>query len=128
MWKLANKEREAVLKLEPFKRYTYSIKRIADTETVYSLRHKDGTWALAELDNRTLLSIWPHADFAQSAVAEEWEGYGICEIPLEEFTDAILPSFDPALLINVFSIADKSGFVVDQQELLRDLKEELSNY
>ncbi len=117
-----------VLDLEPFQRYAYTISQLADNEVVYSLRRADGALAVAELDQQPFLSIWPHPEFAQQTAAQQWPGYAVCEIPLAEFTLSLLPSLDERLLFNVFGIGDQTGFMVNQQELLRDIVAALNKY
>lgn len=124
-----DKEVEATSKLEPIKRYQYFIKRVADSEIMYSLKDREGQWALADVEGRTVFSIWSAAEFASACAVGEWEDFSVTEISTEEFEDEIIDEIDQNnYLINVFSIKEKSGFVVDLSEFARDLSEEMKKY
>lgn len=127
--KVNDKEIEAISKLEPIKRYQYFIKRVADSEAMYSLIDKEGNWALADVEGRTVFSVWSASEFASACALGEWEGFSVKEIAMEEFEDQIIDEIDQNnYLINVFSIKGKSGFVVDLSEFARDLSEEMKKY
>ncbi|MCC2544988.1 DUF2750 domain-containing protein [Hymenobacter sp. BT175] len=128
MSNLTPTEKTSVLGLEPYSRYAYSISQFADSEVVYSLQRADGGLAVAELDNQPFLSIWPHPEFAQTTGEQQWPGYQVCNIPLADFTLSLLPSLDERILFNVFGIGDCTGFMVNQQELLRDIVAALNKY
>ena len=49
------KEIENILKLNPFDRYQYFIRKIADWETAYTLIFPDGNYAISTIDDKNLL-------------------------------------------------------------------------
>jgi hypothetical protein len=117
-------EMEKVAALPPFDRYQYTIKKVADFGQAYTLVHEDGTRALADADGKTLLSVWPAASYAKRNAIGEWLHCQAQNISLEQ-----LISVEPdEVLVNVFSVNGKAGFIVSPEELKRDLKEELEQY
>jgi hypothetical protein len=127
--KISDKEIEAVSKLEPLERYQYFMKKVADTEKMYSLVDKEGNFALSDVEINVLFSLWPAPEFALKCAQGAWEGFTVKEITIEDFEDNILDIVsDNNWLINVFSIECKTGFVVDFGEFARDLSHELKKY
>jgi len=122
-------EVDKVSVLKPFDRYRYTIKKIADFELIYTLAHEDRTWALAEVEGRTIVSLWPAAVYAQANATDVWANYQVLAIPLNELLSTHLESFEKnGFLLNVFSKPGKTGFVVSCDEFRTSLEEELDNY
>jgi hypothetical protein len=57
-------EVDKVLPLKPLDRYKYTVKKVADFKLIYTLIHEDGTWALADIEKKTIVSLWPAAVYA----------------------------------------------------------------
>jgi hypothetical protein len=126
---LSSKEFEAICKLEPFDRYKYCIKKFADIEMVFSLVNAQNEFAIAEVNDKFLVSLWPSKEFALTLKTGNWLQYFELEISLESFNRKYLPQFQQkGYLLNIFPLFDKSGFVVDINEFVGDLNRELSKY
>lgn len=127
--RLTEKEIESVSNLEAYERYKYFIKRVADTELLYTLIDSDNKFVLAEVESQILFSVWSAPEFALLNATGEWTSCLVHEITLENFEEEIIDQIAAGgWLINVFSIKGKSGFVVDFNEFARDLSEELRKY
>ena len=127
--KISEKEVQALSKLEPFKRYQYFIKRVADAETLYTLLDKDGDFALSDVEDKVMFSVWPAAEFAAQCAFDEWDGFTVQEVSLEEFENQLIDQIEENhWLLNVFAINRNTGFVVDINEFARDLSDELKKY
>lgn len=127
--KITNKEIEAVSQLEAFQRYEYFIKRVADSEKMYTLVDENGTFAIADIENSAVLSVWSASEFAEENVVDEWRSFSVKEITLEEFEEEIIDMIEKNnWLMNVFSIKGKSGFIVDINEFAKDLSIEMQKY
>ncbi|SEW25296.1 Protein of unknown function [Chryseobacterium wanjuense] len=121
-----SKEFENILKLEPLKRYQYFIKKIADFEELWTIIDEDGSYALSDIDNFTLISFWTAEEFVISNLNEGWENCKPIKLTLEDLQDDLFDIIaSENYLINVFPINGKSGFVVSLNEFRRDLDEEL---
>jgi hypothetical protein len=126
--RINEKEIEAVEKLAPFERYNYLIKRIANLEVMFSLKKGD-EWAIAEVEDNLLFSLWSAKEFALLNATDAWTGFTTVEINFEMFEGEIIPLIkERNYLLNCFPTNGRSGFIVDIDEFLRDLKEELENY
>jgi hypothetical protein len=127
--KIDQKEIESVCSLEPFKRYKYFIKRVADSEYVYSLETSEGNWASSTVKDYTLYPVWSAREFALNCAINQWSGFNVIETSLEDFMEIRLLEVEKdGLLLNVFPVPTRTGFVVKIDEFLRDIREELQNY
>ncbi len=126
---LSSQEIESVSKLEPFKRYTYFIKKIADFEEIWTIVDKNGDIALADIDHKTFISFWSHEDYIQSNLENGWKDCQPFKITLDDFEDTIIALINENdYLLNIFPVMGKSGFIVNLNEFMRDLNEELEQY
>ncbi len=122
------KEIENILKLTPFERYQYFIRKIADWEIAYSLIFLDGNYAISTIDDKKIFPIWSAKEFAELSKTNGWESCNIIELTFDDFEETLFDYIDENnLLLNVFPI-DKTGFVVSLEEFAKDLKEELEQY
>jgi len=127
--KVNQKELESVSNMEPFKRYQYLIKRIADSEKIYTLQSDDGDWASSTVKNHNLFPIWSASEFASNAAIDAWSSFIVVEEDIYNFMEATLHEIESdGFLLNVFPVGDTTGFVVKPDEFTRDLREELKNY
>jgi hypothetical protein len=123
------KEIENVIKLDAYARYQYLIKKVADSGILFSLKNDENDWALAEVDNNKLFSIWSSKEFAAINAIGAWSSYNPFQISLEVFKEEIEPLIkENGYLLNIFSSLNKTGFIVMLEEFLRDLGEELEKY
>ncbi|MBO9674161.1 MAG: DUF2750 domain-containing protein [Sphingobacteriaceae bacterium] len=122
-------EIKKVSSLEPFKRYNYFLKKIADSEKIYTLGNDEGEWALSTVKEYSLYPLWSASEFALKCCIDGWSKFRVMEVPLEHFIDVTLVKIvEENLLLNVFPVGNTTGFVVNPKEFLRDIKEELENY
>lgn len=128
-WTLKDQEFAAVLRLHATERYSYFIKKVADEERLWSLKHADGWALLGESDGRELVPVWPHARFAEAAAIGAFAGYRPQAISLEDWLEVWTPGMrDDNRNVAVFPTPDGKGPVVTADRLGTDLKEELERY
>lgn len=126
---LSTSEIEAVLKLDSFKRYQYSLKKIADNEVLFTLINKKGEYAFSEIEGSELIPIWSSPYFAAKCIAGHWQEYEPKEISLDTFENELAEQIiENEYLLDVFPANDKTGFIVSLDEFMRDLNEELEQY
>lgn len=127
--KINIQEIENVSKLNPFERYKYFIKKLADLEIFYTLKDENNNYVISELENHQLFPIWNFKEFAELCLIEEWKNFKIKELSLDDLQDEIIDLVsNENYLLNVFPIGLKTGFVVDLEEFISDLKEESDKY
>ena len=126
---LKTQEIESVIKLEPFERYKYSLKRIADNETLYTIKRDNETIAISDLDDEKLIPFWSAKQFAELNITDEWNEFYVEEISLDDFENEMVDFINENnFLMNIFPINNKTGFVVSLDEFIRDLKIELERF
>lgn len=121
------KKIENILKLNPFERYQYFIRKIADWEKTYTLVFPNGDHAISTIDDKTLFPLWSEIEFAEICRIDDWSDCEVLEIDFNRLEEIINFIRESDFLINVFP-TNKTGFVVTLDEFIRDLKEELKNY
>ncbi len=123
-----SKEIENILKLNPFERYQYFIRKIADREIAYTLIFPNGDYTISTIDDKKIFPIWSAKEFAELGKVEGWENCNIIKLTFDDFEETLFDYIDENnLLLNVFP-TDKTGFVVSLEEFTRDLKDELEQY
>lgn len=124
--KVTRKEIESVSRLAGEKRYEYFIKKAADQNQVWGLWN-DG-WATGFADgNFRTLPIWPTFEYAAQCRLGNWAGFEPRSIHLVEFIANFLPNMRSAdMKISIFDVPDGSAVVVSEEDLVRDLRLELS--
>jgi len=123
------KEIEKVSALDPFERYQHFIKRVADSQKLYTLNSKDGNWARSDVDGFMLYPLWPFKEYAINCFRDAWKDFEVLEFDLDDFRDRVLPLIvNEGFLFNVFPVGDKTGFVVNESEFIRDINDELTKY
>ena len=126
---LKTQEIESVIKLEPFERYKYSLKRIADNETLYTIKRDNETIAISDLDDEKLIPFWSAKKFAELNITDEWNEFYVEEISLDDFENEMVDFINENnFLMNIFPINNKTGFVVSLDEFIRDLNIELERF
>ena len=128
-WLMNEKEQEAVMSLSASERYSYSIKRIADWEEIWSLWAKDG-WVLSE-DNEgnKVIPVWPHEKFATACISGEWTNAKPRMIDLKGWMERWIPGMvRDQRLVCIFPTPRMNGVVVTPERLMNDLADELLKY
>ena len=126
--RVSDQEFKAVLALPGPARYEHLVKRIADTEEVWSLRGPGG-WVLANDEGRELIPIWPHPRYAEACAQGDWAGTEPVAISLEDWAADWLADMETdGRGVSVFPTPDGRTVVVDPGQLLTDLEAELENY
>ena len=126
---LHSKEIERVSNLEPFERYKYFLKRVADSESLYTLKSDNGNYVISEIDDNRLFPMWSAREYAELCKENGWNDCIVEELTLDGLDEEIFDLIaSERYLINVFPTQEKTGFIVDLDEFARDLSDELKHY
>ena len=126
---LHSKEIERVSNLEPFERYKYFLKRVADSESLYTLKSDNGNYVISEIDDNRLFPMWSAREYAELCKENGWSDCIVEELTLHDLEEEIFDLIaSERYLINVFPTQEKTGFIVDLDEFARDLSDELKHY
>lgn len=126
--KINEKQFEAVMSLPGQQRYKHFIKTVVDWECVWGLYL--GGWALASSNSgEQVFPLWPAREYAALCADKIWSGYEPVSISLEEMMDVLLPKLQTdRVLPGVFYTPTGRGTTPSVEQLVEDLKRELSNY
>jgi hypothetical protein len=91
-------------------------------DRVWSLRDAEG-WALAvseENDDELVMPFWSNPEAAKQCARDEWAGFDVTEIPLDDFVDGWLPGMEEdGYYVGLEWAADATGMQI-APELLRE--------
>ena len=129
-YKVSKEEVDALIKCPSDVRYQYSLKRIADTEVMWSVADEEESCIIQTHDNQRLLPIWPFKEYAQVYGVDKTKEYKyipiILDINVDSFIDLIAQE---KLLINVFPTEKEPlGKIVGLNTFAEDLSVLLSDY
>ena len=124
------KEIKALMTCHPDVRYQYTIKRIADTETMWTLGIDNQTFAIQKIREDYLLPIWSSKEFAIIFGSTFMKEYNCFPISLDNFEESIIDIIcENGYLLNVFPTqTEEIGKVVGINSFSEDLSAALSEY
>lgn len=127
---ISQKEIEAIMACPSDVRYQYTIKRIADTGTMWTLGVDNQTFAIQKIREDFLLPIWSSKEFAILFGSTFMKEYSCIPISLDNFEENIIDIIcKNEYLLNVFPTQiEEIGKVVGINRFSEDLSEALSEY
>ncbi len=107
-------------------RYEYFIKKVVDQEKLWSLGDNEG-WCLASnYKNEIYIPVWPHQEYANLCVKDEWSLYFPKEISLESWLAAWIPGMiRDNRRVAIFPTPVEKGIEVELLQLESDIRTEL---
>jgi hypothetical protein len=128
--KISPKEIETLMSCNPDVRYQYTIKRIADTETLWTLGVDNQIFAIQKSGEDYLLPIWSSKEFAIIFGSTFMKEYNCFPISLDNFDESIIDIIcENGYLLNVFPTqTEEIGKVVGINSFSEDLSAALSEY
>lgn len=128
--KISPKEIETLMSCNLDVRYQYTIKRIADTETMWTLGMDNQTFAIQKSGEDYLLPIWSSKEFAITFGSTFMKEYRCIPISLDNFEENIIDIIcENGYLLNVFPTkTEEIGKVVGINVFSKDLSAALSEY
>ena len=88
--RISNEEYEALTKCQPEVRYQYTLKRIADTETMWSIVGDKNSFAIQPFGKERLLPIWSSKEYAQAFCMKENADCVSIAITLDSFEESVI--------------------------------------
>ncbi|MBW3623235.1 MAG: DUF2750 domain-containing protein [Armatimonadetes bacterium] len=128
-WIVSDKELESVFSLPAPKRYEYFVKRVADSEEVWSVGDNDGWALLGNDEGKELVPVWPHERYAAACAKGPFSGNEPRMIPLDAWMERWLPGLEKdGRGVAVFPTLEGTAAHVSPEQLRDDLREELEKY
>ena len=128
--RISNEEYEALTKCQPEVRYQYTLKRIADTETMWSIVGDKNSFAIQSFGKERLLPIWSSKEYTQVFCINDNADCESIAITLDSFEESVIDYIcKEELLLNVFpTIQEPVGKIVGLNTFAEDLSEILEDY
>ena len=128
--KVSKEELEALNRCDQNVRYKYVMKRIADTETIWTMSKDRSTIAIQIQDGIRLFPIWSSKEYGIAFCEDICSDYSCLPISLEDFVEYFIDFICAEdLMINVFpTVKEPIGKVVDINEFADQLGKELEEY
>jgi hypothetical protein len=128
-YEVSDKQFEAVIALSAPRRYEHFIKRIADSEAVWSLRSREGWVMSGDGQGGELMPVWPHPRYAAACATDAWSGTEPAAIPLHDFRAKWLPGLErDGRRLAVFPVPQGYSIPAAPERMRADLEEELAWY
>ncbi len=126
--KLTDKEIESVIQLDSEKRFEYAIKRIADNESLYSVKFTDGDYAIISCNNTCLFPIWSDCQYCELCI--DVSIMQCVEISLDRFVNETIELISSnGWELAVFPISNGDyGKISTLSEFCESLKSALEDY
>ena len=127
---ISPKEIEAIMACPLDVRYQYTIKRIADIETMWTLGMDNQTFAIQKIREDYLLPIWYSKEFAIIFGSTFMKEYSCIPISLDNFEENVIDIIcEKGYLLNVFPTpTEEIGKVVGINSFSKDLSKALNEY
>lgn len=130
--KLTDKEINAILGKSQDVRYSYSLKRIADNDCLWTLSSNEDNILSIQDEGQKVFPIWPFKEYAEKYI-QVLDKYGDCtvlEISLEKFADELIDFLcENKMSICIFPVSETDyGKIVSVNTFAEDLSVELEDY
>lgn len=123
------REIEVMVRESPEKRYIYSIKRIADNNTLWVIGKEDGLGTYSDDNGGMVFPIWSAQEYAIKCCECEYANYAPEEMELSDFLDNYIHNInDSSGTVAVFPLSTGLGIIVEPSKIKEDLEAELSKY
>ena len=128
--KITTKEFEALMLCKAEVRYQYTLKRIADTEGMWTIIDNNNSFALQSYEDKQLFPIWSSKEYAQAFCVGDRDAYMCFAVTLDYFEEHVIDFvFNEGLLISVFpTINEPYGKIVELNTFAEDLSCFLEDY
>lgn len=123
------KEIAALLKLSSLKRYEYALKRIADTEEIWTIGENNSTILIQKEMGVCYFAVWPAAEYAEIFMSDN-PSYHCVAVSLDEFEQEVAKMImSKGYQLNVFPTSNKHiGHIVSLNQFENDLSHYLDDY
>lgn len=124
-----DKQYEAVLALDSFKRYDHFVSKVADWQQLWGVKSDEGWLVPVAPEDFEYFPLWPHPEYAQKVTDENFPGHQAVEISLKELLEHWLPLFEQdKIKVAVFPNSEWTFWCMEPHELKEELQNEMAKY
>ncbi|PZR20726.1 MAG: hypothetical protein DI539_10015 [Flavobacterium psychrophilum] len=108
--------------ITPDERYNYFLKTISVTNELWTLIDHNGNFALFEVNNTIVFSLWPDEASIESNLTPDWVDYIPFKIDFNALEETVLPIIrQNTYLINVYPVEGRIGHLISINNFVNDL-------
>ena len=129
LW-ISKEEFQALEKCNSETRYTYTVKRIIDTEVLWTIVDEEDHLVIQTDGNKKLLPVWSSKEYAQVFCVKGENNYKYSAITWETFEDSVMEYIrQNDILINVFPTKKEPfGKIVDSNTFVEEINKLIEEY
>lgn len=129
LW-ISNEEFQALEKCNSEIRYTYTIKRIADAEALWTIVDEEDHLVIQTDGNKKFMPVWSSKEYAQVFCVKGENNYKYSPFTWETFEDTVMEYIrQNGILINVFSTKKEPlGKIVDPNTFVEEINKLIEEY
>lgn len=123
-------EFDALLACDADVRYKYAMKRIADTEYLWTIGENEDMCSIQQIGNKNYFLVWSSKEYAIDFCSRYFKESVCIPILIYDFIDSMADSLkEDGYNINVFPThLEEFGKIVDVDKFCNDLEIELEDY
>ena len=129
-YRISNEEFQALEKCNSETRYTYTVKRIIDTEVLWTIVDEEDHLVIQTDGNKKLLPVWSSKEYAQVFCVKGENNYKYSAFTWETFEDSVMEYIrQNDILINVFPTKKEPfGKIVDSNTFDEEINKLIEEY
>ena len=129
LW-ISKEEFQALEKCNSETRYTYTVKRIIDTEVLWTIVDEKDHLVIQTDGNKKLLPVWSSKEYAQVFCVKGENNYKYSAFTWETFEDSVMEYIrQNDILINVFPTKKEPfGKIVDSNTFVEEINKLIEEY
>lgn len=114
--------REQITSLSAPERFFHFIDKVVEHEALWTLKKVDELLLFSDDEERMIIPVWPHPDYAQVFATDDWKNAPAVRIDLESFLKRTLPScIEDDVYFLVFPTSAEEGAVSSAEDIKAEL-------
>lgn len=102
---------------DPKEQLDFFLTRVIESEELWGLGNTSG-WVMKEINEQTILPVWPYEIFAANCATSEWQDYTATAVSLEHFVYKLLPIMSKQnIKVEIFPSKSLPGSLMKATEL-----------
>jgi hypothetical protein len=128
-YKINPQQYKAALGQDTSDRCSHFIDKITQYEELWGAKNSEGWLVPITPNNLEYFPVWPHPEYAQKSVDENFEDYQAQEISIQEFMEYWIPLLEEDnVKLAVFPDTQWEFWVMEPKDMLKCLQDELAQY
>ena len=125
-YELKTEEFTAVSSLPASERYSHFLSKVVVNQEIWTLKAPAGFVLYGTEENKEIIPLWPHPEFAEAVKNTEWKNCVPYVIHLNDFLVKWLPGMKrDGRMAGVFPTSQGKGIIVNPKALHLDLLQKL---